>query len=131
MSTEDELTPRYVPGPGAWVPQGEIYISSGQRMPLTGEESLILAGGLQQPNFSDVPLWVEETDPVEQDGWTIRRVKSRAGSKRPFIWQVECPNPPEEPDWDNDFRPARCGCRRFRTKGKALRYVEKALGPDV
>jgi hypothetical protein len=60
--------------------------------------------------------------------WRIDKVRAkiRAGGKqREFIWEVTCPSTPPEPSWDNDFRPERCGCRRFPTEGKATRYVER------
>lgn len=59
--------------------------------------------------------------------WQVAKVRAKirkGGKQREFIWEVTCPTPPPEPSWDNDFRPARCGCRRFPTEGKARRYVE-------
>lgn len=61
--------------------------------------------------------------------WEIKRVPTRPGSRRAFIFEVTCPEPPMELTWDNDFgRGLRCGCRRFPTKGKAERYVDRMKG---
>jgi len=58
--------------------------------------------------------------------WILKRVPSREGSRRAFVWEVTCPYPPDEPTWENDFgRGMRCGCRRFPTEGKATRYLER------
>ena len=65
------------------------------------------------------------------NNWQIKKVRAkiRAGGKqREFIWEVVCPESPDDPSWDNDFRPERCGCRRFPTEGKATRYVERMKG---
>ena len=57
--------------------------------------------------------------------WTIKRIENRH-HRRPYVWQVICPETPPELTWDNDFgRGMRCGCQRFRTEGKAMRYVER------
>jgi hypothetical protein len=61
--------------------------------------------------------------------WKIERVPTRPGSRRAFVFKVTCPEPPMELTWDNDFgRGARCGCRRFPSKGKAERYVDSMKG---
>lgn len=60
--------------------------------------------------------------------WVMRKVKAREGSRREYVWEVECPTPPDEPTWDNDSRPDRCGCRRFPSEGKAARYIESKAG---
>jgi hypothetical protein len=63
---------------------------------------------------------------AEESKWKVKRIANRRESKRPFVWQVICPETPPELSWDNDFgRGMRCGCRRFPTEGKATRYVER------
>lgn len=58
--------------------------------------------------------------------WKVERIANRREGKRPFVWQVICPETPPELDWDNDFgRGMRCGCRRFPTEGKATRYAAR------
>lgn len=62
---------------------------------------------------------------AKETKWKIERIANRH-RRRPFVWQVTCPEPAVELTWDNDFgRGMRCGCRRFRTEGKATRYVER------
>lgn len=61
--------------------------------------------------------------------WEVQRVKAHEGSRREYVWEVRCPAPPDDPTWDNDFRPERCGCRRFPSEGKARRYVERMARP--
>lgn len=59
-------------------------------------------------------------------GWQIRKVKADHRSRRDYIWEVTCPATPPEPSWDNDFlRGYQCGCRHFKTEGKATRYIER------
>lgn len=62
---------------------------------------------------------------AQKNKWKIERVANRREGRRP-VWQVTCPETPDEPSWDNDFgRGMRCGCRRFPSEGKATRYVER------
>jgi hypothetical protein len=56
--------------------------------------------------------------------WKLERVANERARKG-YSWQVTCPNPPAEMSWANDFRPARCDCRRFPTEGKAMRYIQR------
>lgn len=82
------------------------------------------------------PIRPQEADPQGTQAvtanWRIEKVRAKireGGKQREFIWEVTCPYPPDEPTWDNDFgRGMRCGCRRFRTEGKAIRYVERMKG---
>ena len=62
---------------------------------------------------------------VQKTKWKIERKPNIREDRRP-VWQVICPETPPELTWDNDFgRGMRCGCQRFRTEGKATRYVER------
>lgn len=67
--------------------------------------------------------------------WQVKRVRAKirkGGKQREVIWEVTCPTPPPEPGWDNDFgRGSHCGCRRFPTEGKAMRYVEHMEGTTL
>jgi len=64
--------------------------------------------------------------------WKVARVLTRPESKRDFIWEVSCPDEYPELSWENDFgRGMRCRCRRFRTEGKATRYVEAQKALDA
>lgn len=62
---------------------------------------------------------------AQKSKWKIERKANIREGRRP-VWQVTCPLPPMELTWDNDFgRGMRCGCRRFPSEGKAIRYVER------
>lgn len=69
---------------------------------------------------------------AEKAKWQVKRIANRREGKRPFVWQVICPEPAVELTWDNDFgRGMRCGCQRFPSEGKATRYAERMEAAHV